>query len=111
MVYQPVEAQLNNSKMNSRLFSILLRIIGQRVLEQSRLRKYYRVLRRLRKTLFLLGKHSTLIFKKSMPFLFVRISIVFFLIAVCYLFSLCLGSIDVFHGLLSKDASVSAIRR
>ena len=109
MVYQPVEAQLNNSKMNSRLFSILLRIIGQRVLEQSRLRKSYRVLRRLRK--FLLGKHSTLIFKKSMPFLFVRISIVFFLIAVCYLFSLCLGSIDVFHGLLSKDASVSAIRR
>ena len=48
MVYQPVEAQLNNPKMNSRLFSTLLRIVRQRVFEHSRMIKSYRVLRRLR---------------------------------------------------------------
>ena len=33
--------------------------------------KYYRVLRRFRKKVFLLGKHGTLIWLKSVPFLFV----------------------------------------
>lgn len=114
MVYQPVEAQLNNPKMNSRLFSTLLRIVRQRVFEHSRMRKSYRVLRRLRKKVFLLGKHGTLIFKKSMPFLstnmqarkiiffFVRMSIVLCVLAIyCYL-SLIMGCVDLFQAMLGK---------
>ena len=59
--------------------------------------KYYRVLRRFRKKVFLLGKHGTLIFKKSMPFLFVAtVSSLF------YLLCLKLGSMDFFQSLLSK---------
>ena len=59
--------------------------------------KYYRVLRRFRKKVFLLGKHGTLIFNKSMPFLFVAtVSSLF------YLLCLKLGSIDLFQSLLSK---------
>lgn len=59
--------------------------------------KYYRVLLRFRKKVFLLGKHGTLLFKKSMPFLFVAtVSSLF------YLLCLKLGSMDFFHYLISK---------
>ena len=114
MVYQPVEAQLNNPKMNSRLFSTLLRIVRQRVFEHSRMIKSYRVLRRLRKRVFLLGKHGTLIFKKSMPFrstnmqarkiffFFVRISLVLCVLAICCCLSLIMGCVDLFHAMLDK---------
>lgn len=86
----------------STLFSALLRLVPlklkwQRVFEHSRMIKYYRVLRRFRKKVFLLGKHGTLIFKKSMPFLFVAtVSSIF------YLLCLKLGSMDFFQSLLSK---------
>lgn len=54
--------------------------------------KYYQVLRILRKTFFLLGKHGTLIFKISMLFLFVgTVSSLF------YLLCLKLGFLDFFQ--------------
>lgn len=55
------------------------------------------IFRRFRKKVFLLGKHGTLIFKKSMPFLFVAtVSSLFDLLC------LKLGSMDFFHYLISK---------
>ena len=110
--------------MNKRstLFSALLRLVPlkwQRVFEHSRMIKYYRVLRRFRKKVFLLGKHGTLIFNKSMPFLFVAtVSSLFYLLClkiglICFTYAnfyqflfysskLILGSIDFFHALLEK---------
>lgn len=83
---------------SSTLFSALLRLVPlkwQRILEHSRMIKYYRVLRIFRKKVFLLG--GTLIFNKSMPFLFVaRVSSLF------YHLCLKLGSMDFFHYLISK---------
>lgn len=79
------------------LFSALVRLVSlkfkwQRVFEHSRVRKYYQVLRILRKTFFLLGKHGTLIFKISMLFLFVgTVSSLF------YLLCLKLGFLDFFQ--------------
>ena len=60
--------------------------------------KYYRVLRRLSQKVFLLGKHGgTLLFKKSMPFLFVAT-----MSSLLYLLCLKLGAMDFFQSLLSK---------
>lgn len=88
--------------MNNRstLFSALLRLVPlklQRVFEHSRMIKYYRVLRRFRKKVFLLGKHGTLICKKSVPFLFVAT-----VSSLLYLLCLKLGAMDFFQSLLSK---------
>ncbi|GMP29875.1 hypothetical protein CsSME_00054649 [Camellia sinensis var. sinensis] len=87
--------------MNNRstLFSALLRLVPlkwQRIFEHSRMIKYYFVLRRFRKKVFLLGKQGTL-FKKSMPFLFVAtVSSLF------YLLCLKIGLIEYFIYMLSK---------
>lgn len=60
--------------------------------------KYYRVLRKLSQKVFLLGKHGgTLLFKKSMPFLFVAT-----MSGLLYLLCLKLGAMDFFQSLLSK---------
>lgn len=61
----------------------------------SRMIKYYPVLRKLS---HLLGKHGgTLLFKKSMPFLFVAT-----MSSLLYLLCLKLGAMDFFQSLLSK---------
>jgi len=76
----------------------LLRLVPlkwQRVFEHCRMIKYYRVLRRFRKKVLLLGK---LIFKKSMPFLFLQTTVC----SLFYLLCLLLGSMDLFQSLLSK---------
>ena len=88
--------------MNNRstLFSALLRLVPlklQRVFEHSRMIKYYRVLRRFRKKVFLLGKHGTLICKKSVPFLFVAT-----VSSLLYLLCLKWNLMDFFHALLEK---------
>lgn len=85
---------------NSTLFSALLRLVPlkwQRILEHSRMRKSDRGLRRFRKKVFLLGKHGTLLFHKSMPFIFVAT-----VFSLFYLLCLKLGAIDFFHYLISK---------
>lgn len=64
----------------------------------SRRIKYYRVLRRVRKKVLLWGKHGgTLLFKKSMPFLFLAT-----ISSLLYLICIKLGSMDFFQSLLSK---------
>ena len=87
-------------KNRSTLFSALLRLVPQkwqRVFEHSRMIKYYRVLRRLRKKVFLLGNRGTLIWKKSVPFLFVaRVS------SLLYLLCLKLERMDWFHTLFYR---------
>lgn len=80
MVYQPVEAQLNNSTMNSRLFSTLLRKMRQRVFKNSLIIKSY---------LFL--------YKKAFPFLFVAT-----VSSLIYFLCLKLEMMDWFETLLSK---------
>nr|QFV19620.1 hypothetical protein [Capsicum annuum var. glabriusculum] len=66
---------------------------GQREL----IRIQRRILRRLLKKVFLLGKHGTLIWLKSVPFLFVA-TVCSLLYLLCILFNL----MDFFHALLSK---------
>lgn len=64
----------------------------------SRRIKYYRVLRRVRKKVWLWGKHGgTLLFQKSMPFLFLAT-----ISSLLYLFCFKLGSMDFFQSLLLK---------
>lgn len=69
----------------------------------SRMIKYYRVLRKLS---HLLGKHGgTLLFKKSMPFLFVAT-----MSSLLYLLCLKLGAMDFFQSLLSKMGCSLGVR-
>lgn len=65
--------------------------------EHSRMIKYYRVLRRFKKKVFLLGKHGTLICKKSVPFLFVAT-----VSSLLYLLCLKFYLMDFFHAGLYK---------
>ena len=88
---------MNNRSTRSSPILRLVPLKWQRVFEHSRMIKYYRVLRRLLKKVFLLGKHGTLIWLKSVPFLFVA-TVSSLLYLLCMLFNL----MDFFHALLSK---------
>lgn len=64
----------------------------------SRMIKYYRVLRRLSQKVFLLGtRGGTLLFNKAMPLLFVAT-----MSSLLYLICMKLGSMDFFQSFLSK---------
>lgn len=71
-------------KNRSTLFAALLRLFPpkwQKVFEHSRMIKYYRILRRFRKNV--LRKNGTLLFKKSILFLFVAtVSSLFYLLCL-----------------------------
>ncbi|WJZ97153.1 hypothetical protein VitviT2T_015782 [Vitis vinifera] len=70
----------------------------QRFMADSRMIKYYRVLRRLSQKVFLLGtRGGTLLFNKAMPLLFVAT-----MSSLLYLICMKLGSMDFFQSFLSK---------
>ena len=92
------------------LYQALITVVSKkwdRFIADSRMIKYFRVLRRLSQKVFLLGKHGgTLLFKKSMPFLFVAT-----MSSLLYLLCLKLGSMDLFQSLLSKMGCSLGSRR
>ncbi|KAM7249835.1 hypothetical protein ACFE04_019614 [Oxalis oulophora] len=86
-----------NRSTRSKTILQLLPLKWQRVFEHSRIIKYYRLLRRFNKRVFLLGKHGNLICKKLVPFLFVGT-----VSSLLYLLCLKMNLVYYFWPLLSR---------